>query len=254
MKRDLNIRYWFTVAILIIGGFILIFLSQKITFPLWKSTINEAASAILIAGIFSLINEKFLKESLIDLVLSKVNLKNHLDSKGIKEIHTNISNVNYKQMIQETKHNIDIVHIYGRTWTNTYYDDLKDKLKNSKCKIRIILLNPNSKYVSAIAEYYGISETEMAKRINDSLTQLVKLQSIKKSLVQIYVHTGNPAACIYRFDNTLVTIQNKLSKEKCKSLPVIICKKNDSPESYYNTIISDIEDLIRESILFIPST
>lgn len=252
MKKNINRDYWLAILALVVLGFLLIFVSQFIKAALFKSVINEAASAILIAGIFSVINEKFLKESLIDLVLSKVNLKTHIDSKGIKEIHTDISNINYKQMINDSKHSIDIIHIYGRTWTNTFYDELKDKLKNSKCKIRFILLNPESKYVEALAEYYEITKDEMIKRITESLKQLKKLQANKQSQLEIYLHNGNPSSCIYKFDNTLVSIQNKMSKEKCKTLPIIICRKTDSETDYYNTITRDIEDLISESTLYNP--
>ncbi len=71
---------------------------------------------------------------------SDINI-NKFESFGVKEIYTNVENINYKKMIDSCEHNIDILHIHGMTWTNSNRECLKNKLKNCNVTVRVILLD-----------------------------------------------------------------------------------------------------------------
>lgn len=139
-------RYAYTIVacLILISGLLLIFLSGFFKNTLLVSSMQNTASALIIAGIFGLVNEYFLKDKLVELILEKLHLKESIDKTGIEALFYNISEIQYKDFIRKANKHIDIVHVYGRTWTNTNLDELTDKYLRSNCDIRVILTSPDS--------------------------------------------------------------------------------------------------------------
>lgn len=257
VKENYRLRFIGALLILVIIGFVLLLISQsgKVSSEFWTSVLNNVALALFISGILGLINEYILKESLIEIILSKINLKQSIDKTGIEHVYTNIKEVDYDYYFSKSKSKIDIVHVYGQTWTNTHLDEIKSRLLKSNCKIRVVLLSPTSEFIPALAADYNISSDELRQKIYD-VTELwrdlakCKVKSSGKktqSNLEVYYSSGKPFFSLYRIDDRVIQISSRMSTGKSKALPVLICKNTFKAEDLYDFYVEEIQLIIDQS-------
>lgn len=143
------------------------FVSECIEEGSWKIIVNQVSLAIYISGILGIINEYILKETLVELILDKLRIKSEVDISGLDEILPGITEINYKGYFKKAKKNIYIVHIYGRTWTNNNIDEIMDRImsSNSKVKVRVVLVDPDSPFVPGLEKHFDYKEGELKKLI-----------------------------------------------------------------------------------------
>lgn len=246
--------FWLKIIGLILGGFVFILLSQIATIEFWKASFSNIASAILVAGILTAIDEKLIKDNLVELILDKLNLKRGIDQTGIEEVFTDISEIDYKYYFKYAKRSIDIIHVYGRTWTSNNEDEIKDKLLNSNCNIRVIIASPESPFINGLAFYYGMTPDKLKYRIEEVTTTWKKIYAKKisrrktESTLELYYHKGQPSYSLYRFDDKIVTVHNKVANSgKTKKLPTIVCKNTRRQDDLYSSYLDEINELVLQS-------
>lgn len=252
-----NIAYWLTGIVIFSFGILIIIVNEKFV-PKEEFSyliLNKIATAVIITGLFTLFNRLILRKNLIDLILGKVHLKKSLDNTGIKEAFTNILDINYRSYFKGAKE-IDIVHLYGRTWTNRYEDEIINAL-NNKCKVRVVLCSSESPYLEGLSYKLDISIEELkiqileVKKIWEKIQS--KIENIKnKQKLSVYYANISPIGAFYRFDNTIVKIQGTSARhKKVKKLNVVICENTKSKIDFYSNCIEDINNLISQSTKFI---
>lgn len=247
---------------LLVLGIILLLISECLPDSIFKNMINQIALAILISGILGLINEYILKKSLVDLILDKIQIKSDVDNTGIESILTKITEINYKLYFKQATKNIDIVHIYGRTWTNNHIDEIMERVKTAKCKVRVVLVSPNSSFVPALEKHFDYEEGKLGELIEEVTDvwrkQYNKIEDISKKdtrkskkkklgTIELYYHEGQPTNSIYRIDDKIIVIQTKSSKEKTTKLPAIIFKNTKNNDCIFKIYQNEINTLIKES-------
>ncbi len=154
--KNKNFKGKYIIGALILGlvGVLMLFLCELIGDGIIKNLVSEIGSAILISGILGIIDEYVLKEGLVELILEKINIRDEVNKTGLEEIVSGITEINYKYYFKNAKKNIDIIHIYGRTWTNNNIDEITDRILRTNCKVRVILVNPESKFVPGLEEHF----------------------------------------------------------------------------------------------------
>lgn len=254
-RNNNNLSFWLMVSGLISLGFIFIFISQVVTNEFWKASFSNVASAIIVAGIFAAFNEKIMKGELIETILAKIQLKQQIHDTGIEEIFADISNIDYRAYIKSAKKNIDIIHVYGRTWTTSNLDEIEEKLLNSNCQIRVVLVDPESKFIPGLADFYGITPEKLKLKIEE-VTDMWRKVKEKKELrkkrktqgsIRVYYHKGQPASSLYRIDDRIINVQNKFCGTRSKKLTTLVCKKGGKAEYIYDNFTDEIEELIKSS-------
>lgn len=232
---------------------------------LGNSLISNVGSVLLVSGIYTIIDNMYLKKSLLDLIVQKVSLNKDIDSTGLIKIDSTLTNINYKEYFENAKSSIDILHNYARTWTTNNFDFIKYTVMNKECKLRVILLNPESPFISALEKHYDYSEGELVKLIKEvsekwkslycEVEEKRKHCMQKKSssyknkhcgTVELYYFNGQPTNSIYRIDDKIVVVTSKNSKEKSVYLPYAIYK-NNGEKGLYCTYLKEIETIINEA-------
>lgn len=254
IKENYQLRLLLSVATLIVLGIACLYLSGYINEgSRWKDIVNNLGTAFFFTGVFGIVQEYILKDKLVEVILSKINLKEDVDRTGIERIYYGISDIDYGYYFKRAQNNIDIVHVYGRTWTSTYIDEIEERLASSKCKIRVVLLDPDSLFIPALAEHYGITADELKQRIED-VTKMWKEAykkkagyKRKKSSIELYYHKGFPAHSLYRIDERIFFVQTKINKRKSKQLPSFSCIRTKEEKSLYNDYLAEIDMLVSES-------
>lgn len=254
-RKNYKLRYIISMLSLIIVGIFFVLLSVLIENLFWQTILNNIASALFITGVFGLINEYLLKESLVELILSKLRLKESIEKTGVEMVFSNLAEIDYDYFLKKGKSNIDIYHIYGRTWTNTHRDEIREKLIRSNCKIRVLLLSPDSMFLPALADDYDISVETLKERIYEVEDTWRKMYSEKlktnkrktQSTLELYYTKGKPFYSLYRIDDRIINVTSSISKEKSKAVPSLVCKNTFKNNDLFDFYKNEIEKVISES-------
>lgn len=257
-NKNKNFRSQHIIVALFLAllGVVLFILSEFIPNKIFNNVVSEIAGAVLISGILGIIDAYLLKESLIELILEKIKVKEEVNRTGLEELLPGITEINYKYYFKNANKNIDIVHIYGRTWTNNNIDEITERLLRTNCKIRVVLVDPSSPFVTALEEHFGYEKGQLVNLIN-SVSKMWKEKYIKKqsqgkrktqSSIKLFYHRGQPTNSMYRIDNRVIVVQTKTTKEKTTKMPAMIFKDTNKEDCFYNSYIKEIEQLIKESI------
>lgn len=260
-KSRKTLKDGFTISslILFIIGILFIFgseyfLEDNQSNILWNG-FRSLGIAIIIASIFDAINNFYLKEKMVDLILEKMQLKEAIHNTGISEIVSDLNDLDYRHYIRNSRESIDIYHVYGRTWTNNNIEAIKNKLLHSNCKIRVVLLSPDSKFVEPLAERYGVTKEELISNIDYVRNCWLELIELKKhakkknqSSLRIYYTNAFPVYSLYRFDNTMINILSKPSKGRTSTLPTFICEDSNKESDLYSMYLKEFDEIVTESI------
>lgn len=238
-----------------------------ILFMWWGNPlVSNIGSVLLVSGIYTIIDNMYLKKSLIELVIQKVSLDKEIDDTGLIRIDSVLTNIGYKEHFEQATSNIDIIHNYARTWTTNNFDFIKNTIMNKGCHLRVVLLNPESPFVPALEKHYGYAEGHLIELINEVTEKwkslyyeveekrkacLKKKNSSYKNKqcgsVELYYFNGQPTNSLYRIDNKIIVVNAKNSKEKSIYLPYTVFQ-NNGEKGLYHVYLQEIETIIKEAI------
>lgn len=229
------------------------------------SWVSNVGSVLLISGIYTIVDNMYLKKSLIELIIQKVRLDKEIDDTGLIKVDSTLTNIEYKEYFESAKSDIDIIHNYARTWTTNNFDFIKNTVMNKECRLRVVLLNPESPFISALESHYGYVEGHLVELINEVTDRwktlycdveekreacLKKKSSTYKNKqcgsVELYYFNGQPTNSIYRIDNKIIVVNAKNSKEKSVYLPYTIFQDNGE-KGLYHVYLKEIETIIKEA-------
>ena len=256
-KKIFSLKHVIIILFCVIIGLVLIASGNNF--------LSNVGAVLLVSGVYTVVDNMYLKESLIELVIEKVSLDKDIESKGLVKIGATLTEIDYKNLFENAKSNIDIVHNYARTWTTNNYDFIKKTVLNSECKIRVVLLNPDSPFIPALEKHYGYSEGHLVELINEvserwkglakevaekrAACTLKKSSSYKNKKcgeVELFYFNGQPTNSFYRIDDKIIVVNSKSSKEKSVYLPYSIYKENGET-GLYSVYLKEIETIIDEA-------
>lgn len=251
MKELLNknniVRLLLTSFIFLLLSIGLYYIANFIDNIIYKNILNNFASVLVVSGIYNVIYEYVLKRSQLETIISKVNLKNSIDKSGLTDLKMKFNTVDFNKYISEVKHEIDIIHAYGDTWTRNNIGAIKEMCLKKELTIRVFILSPDSSFCTSLATHYKRDPKDMIDNILRAIERwkgLIKSISSTKSKITIYTFNGNPVHSLYRFDESLICVSQKITNEFTTYLPTIICKKNEDDEfNLYNIYFNEIENL-----------
>lgn len=256
LKENHKLRFILAVAVLAGIGVLFLYVSEiPSEKSKWKDVLENIGIAFFFTGIFGLVQEFILKNTLVELIISKLKLKEDIERTGVESVYPDLTELNYRPLLSKATKHLDIYHVYGQTWTNTYIDTIEDRLLYSNCKIRVILVSPDSKFISGLAETYNGKTEDELKKLIISAAKVWKDLYLKKvqhkgkktqSKIELYYHSGLPANSLYRIDDKIVYVQSKMTKGKSKRLSAYVCRDTKKTDLFDNYLF-EIEALVNES-------
>lgn len=121
--------------------------------------------------------------------------------------------VPYRELIKETMTTMTIVYAYGATWTRNYIEIIKQQCLQRNLDITVILLSINSKFCDSIEVHYGKEKGSMVnsiQRVTEYWMDLGK-EVNARSVVRVYYFDGNQVHSLYKFNDRIVAVSNKIS-------------------------------------------
>lgn len=251
-----KLGYKFAIASLIIGGLLLkvLSLSLESLTPFFSSLFSELSSVVLIAGTFGLLDRFILTKEMLTFIVNKVNLKRSIEQTGISEVYYGWKSIPYDDLFSKVEHSVDIVHAYGQTWTRTHSDNILTLLRTTKCKVRVILMDPECPEIinSFYSHYNNSSPESLIDKIN-TVTRTWKRLFDRSEIgdierLKVYYHSRPQTVALYRFDDKIVCNQLNITKDPTTyNFPSITCEKTENSIDMYKVYIAEIERLILES-------
>lgn len=252
-KRIFGVSSFITIVIIILVGILFFYFSELANQTFWKAILSNIGAALLISGIFTVVNDFFMKDKLVEMIFKKLKLKEDIQRTGIDETILDITTVDYGYYIKKAEENIDVFHTYGESWTKTNHDHFVNKLQNSNCKIRVFLVSPDSKFLPALADQYNTTEEELKATIErvkilwESIYQ--KKKENKKSDLKLYFYDLFPSRTIYRFDDQIIVVDTRITRGRSSKLPVLICtdtKKTNDFFDYYTDELNEVASVVKQ--------
>lgn len=252
MKKQRKLGVILGCALGIIPGLILLIISILMTEGFWKSILGELSSIVIVSVSVGIISNYILENNTIEWVLKKINLKKSIEYMGVEEIIDNVNDIRYKDYFLEAKKNIDIVHVYAKTWTATNLDYIKDRLKNTQCNVRVVLLDPESSCIDAYCQLFNQDRDTLINNIEyvENLWKTAKdeLGKNMKGNLRIYKCRDYQSSCLYRIDNRIVNIQHAFNGTRSTTAPILICENIGKSKGLYSHFEKSIEALVEDSI------
>lgn len=234
----------FSLVAIILSLFV-VYLNSKY----WNnnSLVENISFTVMISFSIGIVSELFLKRDMINCILEKMNLKKNIDDTGLEYIACSFNDIDFVKYIKEARENIDIVHMYGLTWLNSNFQYINKYAIKNGCKVRAVVLDPESKMVDTLVESYRKEENyntieKNRNQIVDKLNEAIKI--IKDSAVELYYHKGPFYNAIYRIDDRVIIVQKEMTSEKNNEMPVFVFKKTNNKNCVYKKYIEEIEKII----------
>lgn len=221
----------------------------------WKGVFSNIGSAILVAGILTVMSEYVLKNELIEFLLEKVKLKTQIDSMGLEEIHSSASKIDYTKILSNSISSIDVVHTNGAEWIGRHMDIVREVLETKNCTIRVFLMSPSSVFLDAFAQHIKQPQEYIINRIQESV-ELWKSAvdvNVLKGKLKIYYHNVNPTSSLVRVDNRIINIQNKLISVRSKKLLCTIFRSTGREDDMFSVLSNEIKVIEERSELVFES-
>lgn len=252
---DYIARLWLCNLLFLLLGVVLLYISTFELDEVAKGIISNVASIFIVAGVYNIISEHFLKKKYIEIIIEKMNLPHKIAQYGLADIILNINEIKYNDFFGDAKNCIDIVHVYGETWTNNNLESIKIQMKKHKnISLNILLLAPDSSVISSLSETYGGEVTKTIGSMKYVANMWLNMfDEIKedckkhKGNMHLYYHHGQPAYSLYRADNKIICVLNKLSKGRTQKLPSFLCKKSEDGEDLFEIFNNEIRNLVSAS-------
>lgn len=246
-ENDYFIRLLLSSIFFVIIAIALFIIAGVIENSIFINILNSTGSVLIVSGVYNVIYEYILKSKLISFVIQKVKLKSNIDKSGIVDIVLRSDDIPYRDLIKETVSEIIIVHAYGATWTRNHIEIIKEIGLQKKLNITIALLSTNSKFCDSIDVHYNKSTGHMINCIKRSTKYWEDMGNKLKesSVVNVYYFNGNPVHSLYKFDNKIVVVSNKINNTLSLNLHSFICEQNkETKQGLYQIYEEEINELI----------
>ena len=169
---------------------------------------------------------------------------------GIVDTYIDVDEIDYKKLIEGAKE-IDIVHIYGKSWTNNQRGSLAKSLKKPETVIRAVFLSPISIFS---APYANFIKTEHAGMVSSLKETILYWQGIygTNPVGKLILHIADffPSKSLYRFDKSIIVNPSRMVRSREPDLPTLLCRDIETGKpSFFSIYSNEINAIIK-----LPST
>lgn len=238
-KERVNLRT-LLLAILIagLGIFFLYCSAQKdwwIGYEVWQTVVQQLGGLLLVTVAITLLWELWGKRAFLDEVLAKAQISKEITFAGIVKItdsfHHDIDWKSYFRMVNK----LDIFFAYGRTWRNTYIEELREVAAREDVRIRLVLPDPdNEQTVIELARRFNYTPENLKTLIREAeadFRNLRPFKGAKGAQIDIWFLPATPHFTFYRFDHIAILALYSHRKERAP-VPTFICEMGGTLYDY----------------------
>jgi len=219
----------------------------------WLITFLPEFSAVFATSIaIGLVYEFFVRRKSLEETLDLIKYSRSLNNAGICEYGSDFQKIDFQDFFRNSRE-IDIMFVYGRTWTEGKRPYLLEILKNNQVKMRLCLTDPDSNYLKCLQDNWHEPGTgkysceDLRRRIDDTLSifrglhEQAKNEKEEVADLSVYFSNRDMPYSFYRADNKMIVVIKKRGKEKTSKTPYFLVKKTENGEGLYDWVVTDFE-------------
>jgi hypothetical protein len=237
-KQLTNFRTIISSLILALTGVLLLVISEFANWQklLWLQSIFRDIGSLLIASIaIGLVWELFSKRAFYAEALSESRLVDDIVVTGLIGASAKWQgNVDWEKLFRTTE-TVKIFYAYGRTWRNTYHQQIDEFASRPNTRATIVLPNPDDPIVmGGISKRTGADAEDLANRVRESAQDFIEIfERYGRYKLTIWYVPFAPTYSYYCFDEKAVfsIYQHRLERAE---VPTFIIEKGGTLYDFFN--------------------
>lgn len=242
-------KYKKCIILLIIGGITLSGTYIMTDNSIQKIFLQTISSYFIVSCILDILKKYATDEELIEGISGGINSEIDAMKLGIKRIDiNNEKKISPEKIIKAAKKSIDILHVYGYTWTRDNEEILTKALKN-KVQVRVIIADFNNE---TTMKFY---ENHMKRNVNAKIKETLKIwKKIYKNAatdnnLKIYLFDGAITYALHKNEHSVVIKSIPSCKEYSKGKITTIYSKK-TINGIYGNYEEEFNQIVAESKLY----
>ena len=231
-----------------IAGMLLLVLSQAIDDPRfeWARSLSSAVGALLVASVaLGLAWEFWGRSSFLEDVMDRIGMAQNLERAGIRNVTNQyLHDVSWAAYIMQSN-DVDLLFAYARTWRNSHERELKDLLRRSDAKVRVVLPDTdNPATIADLARRFKYEPDKLVELVSEAVTFFKNAHDPASGCkLKILMHDSPQVYSYYRFDRAGVIALYRQASGRGQ-VPVIEFLQGGV---LYQMLKDDFEDVVSES-------
>lgn len=209
---------------------------------------DDLAGVFLVSGLLSFLFKTFVDKENEQNLRRLFRIHDSVDELGLVEVMPGSQGYDFTEMIEKST-NLSVVINDGKHWIGNNTVALRDRF--SKAGItEIFTVDPESSFVSTLADKVSLKEDELKKKIHDSWKLLKDTynESERIGTFRIYRLGTYPTRTIYMTEETLIETPYQVASGRV-NIPLYIFRNVPRDDSLYAFAKRDLEFIREEAKL-----
>lgn len=252
----MKIRYYVIFSILCLVGIVLLWVRAASipSISLWYTMVGDLASALLICGAISLLQEIFTNDESFRKMMNLFKISEAVKDSGLTDIKTDSNDYNFKTLIRESENFYTIMNDVLR-WVETNSPVLVERFGHKGYTTEFYFVNPDGAFAPALAIKTACELQSLKDKIHQSVLTIKETyeRSEKKGIVKIYYLKNYPTQSIFYTDHTVVvtTYQTSCGRNVVPLYEYRYSKRETNIAKY---LYNDLDNVRNESDLIFDSS
>jgi len=239
------------LSLIVIGLLILIISITSFEGGFWKTFLNTISTALIVSGVWTSINQYFLRKDFISLhnshtdrIIEKIDFSRVSREIGINRLFSTADKYDYKNLILNSE-KLTIVLNDGRTWLNWNLESMQARFNDETKETVFIFLHPNSDFLEIMAHKVSSTRDVLKTKVVETIKMLNSIKTEKTNLAIFGHHFYNSHSVFLTED---IAVMTPYTISRARKVPIVFeFLENTDLNCYYNKIKDDIHVLLQDS-------
>lgn len=231
-------KNWLIALVLGLTGIFVLYFSATNSWlqghPAFQTVLENIGALLLVTVAFQTIWNVGIRKDLIDMVLSKVKIRDEITKAGIVDAERLFTDLDWGEILSEVKE-LDIFFTYAHSWRQHNADKLKEIATRREGKIRVVLPDPEEdELVAELARRFDSSPNRIKEHIYEAKDFFQEMYDdhLEEDTVEVFFFDSTPRYSYYRVDDKIIVAFYKHTSAHY-SVPTLIIEKGGTWYNYF---------------------
>lgn len=252
----MKIRYYVIFSILCLMGILLLWVRAGYidNTSLWYTMIGDLASALLICGAVSLLQEIFTNDESYRKIMNLFKVSEAVKDSGLTDIKTDSNDYNFKDLIRDSEYFYTIMND-GLRWVETNSPALVERFSHKGYSTEFYFVDPEGAFAPALATKTARELPSLKEKIRQSVQTIKDTyeRSRKQGVVKIYYLKNYPTQSLFYTDNTVIVTSYQTSCGR-NIVPLYEYRYSKRETNIAKYLYNDLDNVRNESKLIFDSS
>lgn len=221
---------------------------------LWYTMIGDLASALLICGAVSLLQEIFTNDESYRKIMNLFKVSEAVKDSGLTDIKTDSNDYNFKDLIRDSENFYTIMND-GLRWVETNSPALVERFSHKGYSTEFYFVDPEGAFAPALATKTARELPSLKEKIRQSVQTIKDTyeRSRKQGVVKIYYLKNYPTQSLFYTDNTVIVTSYQTSCGR-NIVPLYEYRYSKRETNIAKYLYNDLDNVRNESKLIYDSS